>query len=35
MLFLYLTFGFVLSVGVWARPLICNATRGGTRESGD
>src|SRR5450755_2017553 len=29
MLFLYLTFGFVLSVGVWARPLIRNATRGG------
>ena len=27
MLFLYLTFGFVLSVGVWARPLIRNATR--------
>src|ERR1700704_175631 len=32
MLFLYLTFGFVLSVGVWARPLIRNATRGGTNE---
>ncbi len=30
MLFLYLTFGFVLSVGVWARPLIKNATRGGS-----
>jgi len=28
MLLLYLTFGFVLSVGVWARPLIPNATRG-------
>jgi MFS transporter, FHS family, L-fucose permease len=27
MLFLYLTFGFVLSVGVWARPLVSNATR--------
>lgn len=27
MLLLYLTFGFVLSVGVWARPLIPNATR--------
>jgi fucose permease len=27
MLFLYLTFGFVLSVGLWARPLIRNATR--------
>ena len=26
MLFLYVTFGFVLSVGVWARPLIGNAT---------
>ncbi|HEY8715335.1 MAG TPA: MFS transporter [Candidatus Acidoferrum sp.] len=24
--FLYLTFGFVLSVGVWARPIISNAT---------
>jgi FHS family L-fucose permease-like MFS transporter len=32
MLFLYLTFGFVLSVGVWARPLIRNATRGHTSE---
>lgn len=28
MLFLYLTFGFVLSVGMWARPLVSNATRG-------
>jgi len=28
MLFLYLTFGFVLSVGLWARPLIRNATMG-------
>jgi hypothetical protein len=28
MLFLYLTFGVVLSVGVWARPLIRNAIRG-------
>jgi fucose permease len=26
MTFLYLTFGFVLSVGFWARPLIANAT---------
>ena len=34
MLFLYLTFGFVLSVGMWARPLISNATRGGTKEAG-
>jgi fucose permease len=33
MLFLYLTFGFVLSVGLWARPLITNATRGGTTEA--
>ena len=32
MLFLYLTFGFVLSVGVWARPLIRNATRRHTSE---
>lgn len=30
MLFLYLTFGFVLSVGLWARPLIGNATRRST-----
>jgi len=28
MTFLYLTFGFVLSVGFWARPLITNATIG-------
>jgi fucose permease len=35
MLFLYLTFGFVLSVGVWARPLIGNATRGGGNEIRD
>jgi MFS transporter, FHS family, L-fucose permease len=27
MLFLYVTFGFVLSVGLWARPLIRNAVR--------
>jgi fucose permease len=33
MLFLYLTFGFVLSVGIWARPLIRNATRGSTNET--
>jgi fucose permease len=33
MLFLYVTFGFVLSVGVWARPLISNATRGSTKEA--
>jgi MFS transporter, FHS family, L-fucose permease len=26
MTFLYLTFGFVLSVGFWARPLVTNAT---------
>jgi hypothetical protein len=25
-MFLYVTFGFVLSVGFWARPLITNAT---------
>lgn len=31
MLFLYVTFGFVLSVGLWARPLIRNATVGVTR----
>ena len=33
MLFLYLTFGVVLSVGVWARPLIRNATRSGASEA--
>ena len=33
MLFLYLTFGVVLSVGVWARPLIRNAIRGGMNET--
>lgn len=33
MLFLYITFGFVLSVGVWARPLISNATRGTSKTS--
>jgi MFS transporter, FHS family, L-fucose permease len=32
MLFLYLTFAFVLSVGLWARPLIRNATRRHTSE---
>ena len=32
MLFLYVTFGFVLSVGVWARPIIANATRLGAKE---
>ena len=31
MLFLYLPCGSILSVGVWARPLIRNATRGGRR----
>jgi fucose permease len=35
MLFLYLTFGVVLSVGVWARPLIRNATRGGTKPTSE
>jgi MFS transporter, FHS family, L-fucose permease len=32
MLFLYVTFGFVLSVGIWARPLITNATMGARAE---
>jgi len=31
MTFLYLTFGFVLSVGFWARPLITNATIGNVK----
>jgi len=26
LLFLYLTFGYILSIGFWARPLIANAT---------
>jgi len=33
MLFLYLTFGFVLSVGFWARPLVTNATRSAANET--
>ncbi len=33
MLFLYLTFGFVLSVGFWARPLVRNATRSRANET--
>jgi fucose permease len=32
MMFLFLTFGFVLSVGVWAKPLIRNATRGSAKK---
>ena len=32
MTFLYVTFGFVLSVGFWARPLITNATIGDARK---
>jgi MFS transporter, FHS family, L-fucose permease len=28
MAFLYVTFGFVLSIGFWAKPLINNATIG-------
>ena len=32
MTFLYLTFGFVLSVGFWARPLITNATIGDVKK---
>ena len=35
MLFLYLTFGFVLSVGVWAKPLVGNATRSGAHATND
>jgi MFS transporter, FHS family, L-fucose permease len=30
--FLYVTFGFVLSVGFWARPLITNATIGNVKK---
>ena len=26
MLFLYITFGYILSIGIWAKPLITNAT---------
>lgn len=33
MLLLYVTFGFVLSVGFWARPLIGNAIRGDQRRA--
>jgi len=32
MLLLYLTFGCVLSVGFWARPLVNNALLGGRKE---
>ena len=32
MTFLYVTFGFVLSVGFWARPLITNATIGDVKK---
>jgi MFS transporter, FHS family, L-fucose permease len=32
--FLYLTFGFVLSVGIWARPVINNATMGSRKPEG-
>lgn len=35
MSFLYLTFGFVLSVGVWARPLVRNATVRDAKETRD
>jgi FHS family L-fucose permease-like MFS transporter len=31
--FLYLTFGFVLSIGFWARPVISNATIKGAKDS--
>jgi hypothetical protein len=34
MVLLYLTFGYVLSVGFWARPLVHNALLGG-RETSD
>jgi MFS transporter, FHS family, L-fucose permease len=33
MTFLYVTFGFVLSVGFWARPLITNATVGSSKKT--
>ena len=33
MMFLYLTYGCVLSVGLWARPIVTNATFGKQRES--
>jgi FHS family L-fucose permease-like MFS transporter len=32
MTFLYLTFGFVLSVGFWARPLVTNAIIGSDKK---
>ena len=32
MLVLYLTLGYVLSIGIWARPLVSNATIAGTRK---
>ena len=33
MMFLYLTFGFVLSVGFWARPLVTNAIIGSDKKT--
>jgi fucose permease len=32
MLFLYVTFGCVMSIGLWARPIISNATLGSKSE---
>jgi len=34
MLVLFLTLGYVVSIGLWARPLVQNATIGGKKESG-
>lgn len=33
--FLYITFGYVLSVGFWAKPIITNATLGGKKASAE
>ena len=35
MMFLYLTFGYILSIGLWARPLITNETIGLKRQKGN
>jgi fucose permease len=33
MMILYLTLGYILSIGIWARPLITNKTLGSSRET--
>ena len=35
MIFLYLTFGYILSIGFWAKPLINNETLGSKKRIKD